>query len=223
MNKVLLILGVMVLTFGSLEPAHSTIITNGDFANGLSGWTINNPGNDSLGIQNVDIDGAGPLQSSDAFFVQTAGGSGSRDVSIYQGITIPSPGTYTLSANIAASYFPIDPIHINNLSGGIVTVALDGRTMASYDFESIAANSWEYASLTASFVVSSTALLDINFYRPYIAAIDSPINYLDNVALVSNNTVNSVAAPVPEPSTVLFLATGLAGFAGFGRKKLLTK
>ena len=88
MNKVLLILGMIVMTFGALEPANSTSITNGNFSDGLSGWTINNPGNNSLGIRPVDIDGSGPLQASDAFFVQTGGAPPSRDVNISQSIAI---------------------------------------------------------------------------------------------------------------------------------------
>lgn len=220
MKKVLLILWVLVLTFGSLEPANSTSIINGNFSDDLSGWTINNPGNNSLGIKPVDIDGAGPLQPSDAFFVQTGGGYSSRDVRISQRITLPTAGAYTLSADVAASYFPINSNDFNNRSGGIITVALDGKTIASYNFEDIAANKWEFASLNASFVAASTALLDINFFRPFTPAPDSPFNYLDNIFLVLNN---SVAAPVPEASTIQLLATGLAGLAGFSRKKLLRK
>lgn len=223
MRKVLLFLWVIAGVLLSLEPANSALITNGDFSDGLLGWIINNPGGNALGTQRVDIDGAGPLQPSNAFFVQTGGGYGSRDVSISQRMSIPVAGEYTLSADIAASYSPSDPNDFNNRSGGIITIALDGRTIAKYDFEDIAANHWEFASLSASFVTASAALLDINFYRPYTPRFDSPINYLDNVLLVSNNPVNPVAAPVSEASTILLLATGLAGLAGFGRKKLHRK
>lgn len=220
MRKVLLILGAIAGIFLSLGPANSELITNRDFSNGLSGWSISNPGFNALGIQRVDIDGAGPLQSSDAFFVQTGGGLESRATSIFQSITIPTAGAYTLSADVAASYSPSNPNDFNNLSGGIITVALNGRTIASHDFKEIAANSWEFASLSASFVAASTGILDINFFRPFKPRFDSPINYLDNVLLVSQN---AVTAPVPEASTVLLLATGLAGLAGFGRKKFLNE
>jgi len=96
------------MIFGLLEDANSTVITNGNFSDGLSAWTIKESGNLSYGITAVDIDGPGPLGVSDAFFVQTGGGFGSSPVDIFQGVQVVAGGAYTLFANIAASYFPQD-------------------------------------------------------------------------------------------------------------------
>jgi len=195
--------------------ATPNVVTNGNFANGLTAWTINNPSSLPFGITAVDIDGPGPLSSSDAFFVKTGGGYGTSPVSIFQSIKLVTGGAYTLFANIAASYFPVSG-DINNLAGGVVTVTLDGKTIDSWDFGEIAYNTFEYGILSASFVASSSGILDINFFRRFATDPNSPINYLDNVSLVLNN---GGSVPVPEPATVLLLGAGILGLAGYSKKK----
>ena len=211
------------LTFGSLEPANSTLINNvipnGDFANGLSAWAINNPGNLPFGVTAVDIDGSGPLKSSEAFFVKTGGGSGSSPVSIIQSIKLVTGGAYTLFANIAASYFPLD-LSASNRAGGGITVTLDGKTIDSYDFGAIARDTFEYATLSASFVAAASGILDITFFRPFGVDNNSPTNYLDNISLALNS---GAGAPVPEPATMLLLGIGLVGLAGYSKKNFMRK
>ena len=193
----------------------ANVVTNGTFSNGLSSWTINNPSNLPFGITTIDIDGPGPLTSSNAFFVKTGGGFGTSSVSLLQSIELVSGGAYTFFANIAASYFPLDS-SINNLAGGLITVTLDGKTIDSYDFGEIARNTFEYATLSASFVAEASGILDINFFRPFGVDINSPTNYLDNISLALNK---GVGVPVPEPASMLLLGIGLVGLTGYGRKK----
>jgi len=190
--------------------AAANVITNGDFSNGLSAWTISNPSKLLYGITAVDIDGLGPLKSSDAFFVQTGGDYGTKPVSIIQSIKLVTGGAYTLFANIAASYFPAKDF-ISNRSGGVITVTLDGKIIDSYDFGEILYNTFEYATLSASFVAAASGILDINFYRPF-DVVNAPTNYLDNLSLALNN---SAGAPVSEPATMLLLGIGLVGLAGY--------
>lgn len=194
----------------------ANVVTNGNFTNGLSAWAINISSYLPFGIKAVDIDGPGPLKSSDAFFVQTGVGSSTSPVSILQSIKLVTGGAYTLFANIAASYFPSGSF-INNLSGGVITVTLDGKTIDSWDFGEIASNTFEYATLSASFVAATSGILDINFFRPF-GVIDSPTNYLDNVSLALNN---GGGAPVPEPATVLLLGIGLVGLVGYSKKNFM--
>lgn len=197
--------------------AVANVVTNGGFTNGLSTWAINNPGNFPYGITVVDIDGPGLLRASDAFFVKAGTGFATSNFRISQRITIPVSGAYSLFANIASSYFPADN-SINNLSGGIITVALNGREIDSFDFGEIARSTWRYATLNASFVAVSSGILDINFLRPYAVDINSPTNYLDNVFLALNNGAET---PVPEPATMLLLGSGLIGLVAYGRKKFI--
>jgi hypothetical protein len=269
MNRFWVILCAILLIFGSLEPANSTVInlediaknlvsehpkfneqtsplmkqskikqqrlrhktqdrngissgaanvvTNGNFTNGLSAWAINNPGNLPFGITAVDIDGSGPLKSSEAFFVKTGGGYGSSPVSILQSIKLVTGGAYTLLANIAASYFPLD-LSASNRSGGVITVTLDGKTIDTYDFGEIARNTFEYATLSASFVAAASGILDINFFRPFGVDMNSPTNYLDNISLASNN---GAGVPVPEPATMLLFGIGFVGLVGYSKKNFM--
>jgi hypothetical protein len=94
-------------------------------------------------------------------------------------------------------------------------MAWNGAIIDRFDFGEISANSWEYATLNASFEAGSSGILEFNFFRPFASDINSPINYLSNVSLTLNN---DMVASVPEPATALLIGIGIAGIAGFAHK-----
>jgi hypothetical protein len=216
MGKFFRMLYAIALCLGWLQPAHSTLIANGNFEDGLSEWTIFNPDSLPAGVMDVDPDGWGALSASNAFFVQTGGGFESSDVSMFQRAMIIDDGLYTISANIAASYFPNDTRFTNNLSAGVISVAWDGVIIDRFDFGEISANSWEYATLNASFEANTSGILEFNFFRPFASDTNSPTNYLSNVSLTFNN---DMVASVPEPATALLVGIGIAGIAGFAHRR----
>ena len=205
-----------VVIFGVAGVSQSSTIetiVNGNFEDGLNGWTVDNPDSHPFGIIDIDIDGIASLTSSNAFFTNTGGGFGSDDVNISQTVSLIAGKEYTFSADLAS----LNGDEYGNASGGQITASFEGDTIAIFDFGFIAMSAWEYGTLSSLFTASfsGSGLFNINIYRPYRADDTTPYQYIDNISL----TYQSESTPVPEPATLLLMGTGIIGLFGVRRKK----
>jgi len=179
-------LGLALMCVLGFTTWSSAQVFNGDFSLSLSNWTrVYPPGNifpPDNGVTTIDIDGAGTLSSSTAYYA-VAG----SDAQVYleQSVTVSAGVLYHFAADLAM----VPPG--NNADGGTVTAIFGGNQIAAFSFGSTTVGVNEYGNLSANItpVASGPQTLSIRFYRSYGAG-GTPADFIDNISLIA----------VPEPT-----------------------
>ena len=242
--SIILAIGGLALVWG--EVACADLINNGDFSNGLVKWSH---GGDTIGDVNVNDDKEAVLSDYDDWYSvlsQAVSLSPSKytiefDFKNELSTVVPDDPSFALPDTFYASLFFTDDMASFYLPDGYnIGVFDDERSLFNMDFLGVFDNDlnpgpangtlstslkgaeWTHFSYTFlndhKYVVPVFELTDLNFINvdldPELAELDivSP----DSQVLIDNVSIN----PVPEPSTILLLATGLIGLGGVARKKL---
>lgn len=193
--------------------AHASLLTNGDFSSGLTGWTPYTTSNGTIGspaVINFDVTGLGSnpaaqLEVGEVDFTNVQSGGGLSQI-----FTGPA-GDYSLSFDFASeNQFLLS----GNASGGLFSLILDDTILNSFDTDFISAGATERGSLSGFLagVAAGTHEIKIQATRPFITG-DTPFQYFDNVVVSASNT----SAPVPGPLPLLGVG------AAFGLSRNLRK
>ena len=191
--------------------ARASLITNGDFEAGLTGWTTFTTASGTLGdgfpvVTPFDTNNDGVATNSASFRVgRVAGAGGDQGGGIFQSFVVGSAGTINISVDIAAR----DPDGQND-DWGTFTLLLDGLALDSHAFgaNTLPAGSTLFSSLSATALGAGSHELRILMTRPFTQNSATPVQFIDNV----------VVTQVPEPGTLALAGIALIG-AGLVRRR----
>jgi hypothetical protein len=160
-------------------------VANGDFSAGLTNWTVlqlpdNVPVEGSL--TSVDING-NPLRFANEYYCAPGN----------QGAARALQQTVYLTAGISYDFYAdLTEISASDNTGGRVSVYLDSTLIAStllgsYGSGNDYPNVLYYATLVGSYIPTNTGteILSITFTRPFEAAYQTPVDYIDNIQLTA--------------------------------------
>ena len=221
MKKYLMFLCSVVLVFGMVGSANATLITNGDFENGLNAWTTS--GDVIMGDTD---DPLGSFASAQGMVNQYAllGLNGTNGTSsLRQNFDVTGLDTLTLSFNWAFDYWDNSRVADDTF---LSFVSDDGTPAHQISLLDLTTNGtfWNpdvglaYGYYSETIDISSYITDDAMLMFSLIEQSDS--NWFTGTASVAgiDNIVVS-SAPVPEPSTILLMGAGLLGIVGYNRKR----
>ena len=224
MKKFLMFLCAVMLVFAVIGNAHALqLLTNGDFETGdFTGWDYS--GNvqiidfDDGTLQGAVEDFVAEAQGMDDYFALFGAGSTSEEASLSQDFTLSNISEVTISFNWAFDYWDLSYLQNDTFVSLVTTQGTPVINVTLLDLQS----SWGIG-ITSGYFEQTYDLTPYGFTGADIGFTLTEADTLATGSLAGIDNVSVTGAPVPEPSTILLVGTGLIGIIGFGRKRLNKK
>jgi|GEM_PF-952665 len=217
----------LVLAAATVPANAAELIQNGDFENGLNGWSSYVTDTEHGTISPITPNSPGSpvtAQNAATSSFNVTGGGASNALWLNAGEFNPNPfygqnyegggvsQTFTSAAGLATFSADI-AFRASNSSdiGGIFSVLIDGVVLGSYDFGTVGGGTTRNALNFTTNLDAGTHTLQLQVVRPYAPAKNVRAQYFDNVSLD--------LAAVPEPATWAMMIAGFGLVGGTMRRQ----
>jgi len=221
MKKLLVFLCAVMLVFGVIGNAHAlSLINNGNFDNGLNDWTA---GGD------VEVVSAGSpwftdVHGMDGNYALMGANSTDGTSTLSQKFEVSGIDSFTISFNWAIYYFDASSSANDTF---LSIIGEDGNSAHQITMQQLTTHGTSYVDTHTGMAHGYyTETINISSYyspNPEETLMFKLIEGVDVSTFSAAGVDNVNVAPVPEPSTILLLGSGLLGLVGYNRKRFSKK